>query len=284
MGLSRELIERLNKHYVFESLGRNIVDRFDRIDWEWSSPCEPGARGKAGTVKKDDAVWLVTLAASSFEHIVQNGHRAMCHPTAEEEERRELAIAAAYKAFGLRRLIPFDHDGRKRMQEVLHNSYLAVCGGRRADLPKWYAENGRAIAVPRAPVAWLDRRLFYRNYGCWIRLLRSGEEKELRKVQRIVSGMVEDKDRYENEFMDKLEGWERRGKAYELEAYHHWSLATGRLAECLMNPGPKDAVDEMRKEFKAAAAATAMCRFKSLFYLLNELQVAAKIMVNDTIS
>ena len=274
MGLSEKHKERFYSHRGVRELGDEFLRRIDRIEREKLSAPDDG--GRAELTNEEDTV--VERAADAFELVAMEGLDALRYPTPGNAELRSIAVAGSYKAFGLRRFMPIASRGYMRLDQVLHNSSLAVCGGRRADLLRWYDENERSVAVPHASGKKLDRRLLYKNYGCWIRLFRGGGENELGKVRRTIDGMVRDQSRYEKEFVGGFDGRESRAVVVELMAQYLWSSATGRLVDCLLRPGSKEALDKMDKDFEAAMKAADFGGLKVLVVLLDHLHAAAKTM------
>ena len=284
MSLNEEFTRRLHGHRSFRKLENGFFERVDRIEKERLAERGPGADHVARAGGKDDDDSFLGRAAIRFEHVALEGRKALCYPTAGNAELRALAVAASYKAFGLRRLMPITSKGYMRLDQVLHNSSLAICGGRRAELLQWYADNGRTIAVPYAPGSRLDRYMLYKNYDCWIRLFRARGARDLAKVRKVIAKMIEAQAEHEGAFVERYERWERRGIGVELMAYYLWSSATGRLADCLLSPGTEAEVMEMDKDFEAAKEAADLGGHKVFVVLLDYLHAAAKTMVCDRLS
>ena len=284
MKLNEQSVGDLRDHPAFRRFGDEFFDRVERIEQERlaerGNGIEPNADPDAR--RKDDE--FLSHAAFCFDNVHLGVHKALCYPTADNEELRNLARAGAHRAFGLERLLPITSKGYMRLHRVLHLSSLAICGGRRKDLLQWYSENERVIAVPRAPGIKLDQRFMYKNCDCWIRLFKSEGKEDLRKVQRVIEGMIKDQAKYEDRFFDSLEKDDRRAAAIEMMAHYIWSSGTSRFIKCLLDPGDLKEIDEMDKDFEAAKNAADGIRARFFVVLLGVLHAAAKTMVHDRLS
>ena len=58
------------------------------------------------------------------------------------------AVAASFRAFDIRRLVPVPEATLDRLFFVLQLSAIAWCGDRWADLRRWYREQGEALRAP----------------------------------------------------------------------------------------------------------------------------------------
>ena len=280
MGLNKQLVDGLRDHPELRRYGTEFFDRVERLERERLEERDSGIEPNADSDARREEDEFLRHAAFRFRYVDIMACKVLRYPSARNEELRNLARAGAHRAFGLERLLPIASKGYERLHDVLCLSSLAVCGGRREDLLQWYSENERVIAVPRAPGIKLDLRFLYKNYDCWLRLFRGEGEQDLRKVQRVIEGMVKDQAKYEDKFFDSLTKGDRRAAAMEMMSHYIWSSATSRFIKCLLEPGSREEIDEMDEGFEAAMDAADMYRHRYLVVLLGDLHAAAKTMIH----
>jgi len=181
---------------------------------------------------------LLDRVALAYEMAAIEGLDALSRPDGGDHALREQALAASHQAFDIRRLAEIPENSDERIFHVLQLSALAYCGDRWSDLRRWFKENGSAIAVPTvADVPW-DRRLLYRLFECWVRLLRKDGWDDLDRIREIIAGLREDQRSQEEARLTNGSAVEDRTIALRLIALYHWAKATEILAGYMLQGHP----------------------------------------------
>ena len=130
--------------------------------------------------------------ALAYELAAIEGLDELSRPAGLNRELREQAVAASFRAFDIRRLLPVPVETLDRLFFVLQLSAVAYCGDRRSDLRRWYREQGEALRAPSVADAEWDRRLLFRLFECWVRLFRKDGWDDLDRIREIVAGLRND--------------------------------------------------------------------------------------------
>lgn len=222
--------------------------------------------------------------ATAYEIAAIEGLSAVLHSSKGEENEALIrqAQAGAHKAFGLYRVLPIVTSDDYRIFQVLHLAGLAYCGERWTDLKRWFGDSPLAIEVPSvADVQW-DKRLLYRLFDCWIRLLRKECWDDLNQISEIILGLRKDQSSFESRLIEEHIGEESKAIALRLIALYHFAKATEMLAVYMLQGEPVAIDSELDQHFEAALKATKSCRDMQLEMVLNWLHLASRKMAESS--
>lgn len=228
----------------------------------------------------DEQLRKVALA---YEMAAIEGLPYLQNPSDQTKALREQCSAGAYRTFEIRRLFPLPDRTEERIFHILHLAALAYCGDRWPDLRRWFNENSQAIVIPSvAEVPW-DRRLLYRLFECWIRLLRKNSWDDLDRIREIIAGLREDQKNYESDVL--CEGTEAadRAMAFRLIGLYHWAKGTELLSRYMLQGEPADIPTLLDKHFEAAVEASTASGDPRMEIMLRWLLATGRQMVNGSI-
>ncbi|MGM8858198.1 DEAD/DEAH box helicase [Enterobacter hormaechei] len=223
---------------------------------------------------------LLERVATAYELAAIEGIGALLYPVANQENKnlRDVAQAGAYRAFGFYRILPIPGDNEARLFHVLHIAGLAYCGDRWTDLRRWFEEQHAALVVPSvAGVSW-DKRLLYRIFDCWLRLLRKNRWDDLDQISEIVVGLRSDQADYEKVLLEQAQGVEAQSILMRLVALYHWAKATEILAKYMLQGEPVAINAQLDQHFEAAQKAAQASKDLQLEMILRWLHATSKKM------
>jgi hypothetical protein len=140
--------------------------------------------------------------------------------------------------FQLSQVLPVPDQREKSIFHVLHLAGLAYAADRWNDLRRWIRDQGDTIAAPSvAEVDW-DKRLLFRLYDCWLRLLRKNSWDDLDSVREIVAGLREDQKAFEAQLLKAEHPEETTALAIRLVSLYHLAKATELLAVYMLQGEP----------------------------------------------
>ncbi len=228
---------------------------------------------------------LVERLAMAYEVAAIEGLDAILQPGSDEriKQRQKIAHAAAWRAFELRRLLPVPVPDDERIYHVLHLSSLAYCGDRWSDLRRWLNEHKAKVEAPSVADAPWDRRLLYRLFDCWVRLLRKRDWDDLDRIHETVAGLREDQKIYERDVLSNGNVDQDRMMAMRLITLYHWARATELLSTYMLQGTPGSIAAELDKHFEAARKSAPASRDVPLEMLTRWLHVASRRMVAGSI-
>ncbi|MEA5288083.1 DEAD/DEAH box helicase [Vibrio parahaemolyticus] len=225
----------------------------------------------------------IEQVASAYELAAIEGIATFLRPSFAEQQTRNLAIAGAYKAFGLMRILPMPEDSDQRVFHVLHMIGLAYAGDRWTDLRRWFEEHEEELEAPSiVDVAW-NKRVVFRLFDAWVRLLRKRSWDDLSEVAAIVVGLREDQTTYEREFLEQTQGSARQSEVIRLVSLYHWAKATERLATYMLQGEPLAIESELDQHFEAALKAAQISSDTKLEMILRWLHVSSRKMVEGSV-
>ncbi|WP_118987676.1 DEAD/DEAH box helicase [Photorhabdus sp. CRCIA-P01] len=224
----------------------------------------------------------IEQAASAYELAAIESLRALLHPSSESSEK-DTAVAGAHRAFGLMRILPIPEKIDQRVFHVLHIAGLAYAGDRWTDLRRWFEENEQNLQIPSVTdVAW-NKRVVYRLFDAWVRLLRKRSWDDLDQIAEIIVGLRHDQSSHEKNFLDQTQGITRQSEAIRLVSLYHWAKATERLATYMLQGEPLAIEPELDQHFEAALKAAQISCDTKLEMLLRWLHVSSRKMVEGSI-
>lgn len=224
---------------------------------------------------------LLERLAIAYELAAIEGLNALLHPAKQDESQRLQfqARAGAHRAFGLRRVMEVPHDAEERLFHVLHMSGLAYCGDRWTDLRRWFDEQTLTTGVPSVAEASWDKRLLYRLFDCWLRLLRKNRWDDLDQISEVILGLRQDQRQYEKNLLDNTQGAQAQSLALRLVSLYHWAKATERLATYMLQGEPAGIDSELDQHYEAATKAAQASQDPQLEMVLRWLHVTSRRMV-----
>ncbi|MBF0185915.1 MAG: DEAD/DEAH box helicase [Magnetococcales bacterium] len=228
----------------------------------------------------DDQLRKVALA---YEMAAIEGLPYLQNPSDQTKVLREQCSAGAYRTFEIRRLFPLPDRTEERVFHILHLAALAYCGDRWPDLRRWFNENSQAIVIPSVADAPWDRRLLYRLFECWVRLLRKNSWDDLDQIREIIAGLREDQKTYESGVLHEGTEAADRTMAFRLIGLYHWAKGTELLARYMLQGEPADIPSLLDKHFESAVEAASASCDPQMEVMLRWLLATGRQMVNGSI-
>ena len=283
MSLSYNALRALNDHWALAAIGPDELARVaDRVN-ERLADRAVGRQIAFSFEHAPGDIRLLERAALAYELAAVEGLDELSRPAGQNAALRDQAIAASYRSFEIRRLLPLPTDVHDRLYFVLQISATAYCGDRWTDLCRWFSEDEAASATPTvADVPW-DRRLMYRLFDCWVRLFRKEGWDDLDRIREIIAGLRADQDTYEQQVLRNDSNSADRAMALRLVALYNWAKATETLATYMVQGEPADPFGSFDKYFDAAIRAGNASRDAQLEMVLRWLHAAARVMVTNSL-
>ena len=254
--------EVINERLVQRAVGRQIDFVFDETETDET---------------------LLDRVALAYEMAAIEGLDALSRPAGGDNALRDQATAASHHAFDIRRLADIPEGTEERIFHVLQLSALAYCGDRWSDLRRWFKENTSAIAVPTVAEALWDRRLLYRLFECWVRLLRKDGWDDLDRIREIIAGLREDQESHEAARLANGSAAEDRSVALRLIALYHWARGTEVLAEYMLQGQSQTIFGDLDKHFESGIKAATASGDAQHEVILRWLHAAGRIMVTNSL-
>lgn len=280
------------------------LSHLEHVELHWAVQAIPEAKRKFAFAKADrllvernlgnilhflqeDSDTTATLeeVAMAYELAAIEGLNSHLYPSQEANntQLQETAQAGSYRAFGILRVLPIPLDTDQRLLHVLHLAGLAYVGERWTDLRRWFSDQKHAIEIPSvADVDW-DKRLLYRVFECWVRLLRKKDWDDLEQISQIILGLRNDQSAFENKFIDKSDGSEGASLALRLVGLYHLAKATECLAVYMLQGNPPSIYSLLDQHFEAASKAAQAGRDTQFEMVLRWLHVASRKMASGSV-
>ncbi|XAW89621.1 hypothetical protein ABDK09_07930 [Vibrio sp. CDRSL-10 TSBA] len=170
MTLSFEQLQSVDNHWAVQAIDSATRDSAFDAAKDGLVHSALGSLFTGANIEVDYA--SIEQVASAYELAAIEGIATLLSPSSAEQQTKNLAIAGANKAFGLMRVLPIPEDTDQRVFHVLHMAGLAYAGDRWTDLRRWFEEHEQQLQVPSvADVAW-NKRVVFRLFDAWVRLLR----------------------------------------------------------------------------------------------------------------
>lgn len=285
MLVTEEALQKIDNHWAVLAVGRSKRDR--GLDVAKARLVRSATHRQMIIDFQDQSEdnEILDRLSIAYEIAAIEGLEAVLNPGigARSKELREQCYAGAWRAFELRCLLPVPSPDEQRVFHILHLAALAYCGDRWTDLRRWMADNEGYLAVPSVADAKWDRRLLFKIFDCWIRLLRKKNWDDLDRIREIIAGLRKDQSEYEQGFLSTVNDSVERTMALRLIATYHWAKATELLAVYLLQGTPPGIAGELDKHFEASRKAAALSQDAPFEVLQRWLHVAARRMVAGSV-
>jgi hypothetical protein len=281
MTIPRTSLETLEKHWAIDALERADRLKAFAISNAWLVKQATGKQLHVSFVDSPDDLALLERAALAYELAALEGVHYLLYPgsDAESSRLRDQAQAAAFQCFQLSQVLPVPDQREKSIFHMLHLAGLAYAADRWNDLRRWIRDQGATIAAPSvAEVDW-DKRLLFRLYDCWLRLLRKNSWDDLDSVREIVAGLREDQKAFEAQLLKAEHPEETTALAIRLVSLYHLAKATELLAVYMLQGEPAGISAELDRHFEASGKAALRAQDPPLQVLINWLHLSARRMV-----
>lgn len=281
MVITEDALNLVDQHWAVKAVGAEQLSRALEVG---KVRMVRFAVGHQMTVEFDDATTdneLVERVAMAYEITAIEGLDAILHPSSNEAslQLRLQIHAGAYRAYGLRRTLPIPTEPEDRIFHVLHLAALAYCGDQWTDLRRWLRDHERATRPPSvADVIW-DRRILYRLFDCWVRLLRKQGWDDLDAIREIIAGLRTDQEQYENTSLTGQDNSFIQATALRLISLYHWAKATELLAVYTLQGQPTGIEAELDMHFEGAQKAASAAQDLTLEVILRWLHATSRRMV-----
>lgn len=284
MIVTKDMLSGLSSHWAIAAIPKKDVVRAKRIVEERLVSLAVGEQicfdfaKKAPTRNEDTLLEKVALA---YEMAAVEGLAALSG--AQQNNKAVTCAAAAFELFDFVRLETVPEQTESRIYFVLKLFAIAYCGDRWSDLRRIIAEKGELCTCPSvADVPW-DKRILYRLFDCWVKLIRKRGWNDLHATHEIIAGLREDQKKYEKPALEADSNAESKFAALRLIALYHWAKATEVLASYLADGQNADVLRELEKHFDAAIQAADASSDPSYEVLLRWLQATASLMVRNSL-
>ena len=283
MTLTLQELESVEQHWAIQAIPDDTrVNAFKAADERLAGDASGQILQNAELPKATDKD--IETVATAYEIAATEGLSAVLH-SSQGKNNKVLKIqtqAGAHKAFGLYRVLPVSPDDDYRIFHVLRLASLAYCGERQADLERWFNDSPQTTKIPSiAGVQW-DKRLLYKLFDCWIRLLWKRNKRDINRIPEIVLGLHNDQSEFESRLIKKQTGREGRAIALRLISLYHFTKATERLAFYMLKGETATVGSEIDRHFEAAIKASNSCLDMQLEMTLNWLYLASRKMTEGS--
>jgi len=285
MKVNQESLHQLDTHWAVSAIGEAERDRVLKMADALLVKSAVGEQVKIDFAESPQDWAQLERLALAYEMAAIEGLNALLDPLPDEksDQLRDQCASAAWRTFGLRRLLPIPKGIEERIFHILHLSCLAYCGDRWSDLRRWYSEKEKQLSAPSIADAPWDRRLLYRLYECWFCLFRKKSWDDLHRIHEIIAGLRQDQKNYESEVLSNGSSDADRVMALRLIALYHWAKATELLALYILQGEPADIGTQLDKHFESAYEAAAISRDSQMEILTRWLHAASRRMAAGSV-
>ena len=283
MSLSSEALKALNEHWAIAAIGPDGLKRTDNLVHQRLARRAVGRQISFSFAESAEDEPLLDRVALAFELAAIEGLDELSRPAGENRGLRDQAVAASFRAFEIRRLLPVPAETLDRLFFVLQLSAVAYCGDRWSDLRRWYQEQKEASRAPSVAGAEWDHRLLYRLFDCWVRLFRKQGWDDLDRIREIIAGLRSDQSIHEERRLRNGSDTMDRAIALRLAALYNWAKGTETLARYMLQGEPGDPFGTLDKHFEAGIKAAAGSGDAQHEVVLRWLHATARIMVTNSL-
>ena len=283
MSPSGRALAALNEHWAIVAVGAEDLGRAGDLVNQRLARRAAGKQISFSFEERAEDESFLERVALAYELAAIEGVDELGRPAGEDRKLRDQAVAASFRAFDIRRLLPVPAQTLDRLFFVPQLSAIAYCGDRWTDLRCWYREHGDALRAPSVADAEWDRRLLYRLFECWVRLFRKDGWDDLDRIREIVAGLRNDQATHEERRLGNGSRAADRAIVLRLAALYHWAKATETLAGNMLQGGPGDPFGTLDKHFEAGIRAAAASGDAQHEVVLRWLHATARIMVTNSL-
>ena len=283
MSLSDNALEALREHWAVAAIGADELERAGDVVHQRLAQRALGRQISFSFTESAEDEPFLERVALAFELAAIEGLDELSRPAGENRRLHDQAVAASFRAFDIRRLLPVPAETLNRLFFVLQLSAIAYCGDRWSDLRRWYREQGEALRVPSVADAQWDRRLLYRLFDCWVRLFRKEGWDDLDRIREIIAGLRNDQKIHEERRLRNGSDSEDRAIALRLAALYNWAKGTETLASYMLQGQPGAPFGTLDKHFEAGIKAAAASGDAQHEVVLRWLHATSRIMVTNSL-
>lgn len=283
MNFSPTRSDPLASHWAISAIASQDLEHADDLARERLAQHAVGQQIAFDFVHSASDDSLLERVALAYEIAVIEGLDELSRPSGTNDALRSQAVAAASKAFDIRRLMQVPESTHGRIFFMLQFSALAYCGDRWSDLRRWYREDSDQLNAPSvAEVPW-DQRILYRLFECWIRLFRKESWDDLDRIREIIAGLRDDQKHFEEQSLHNESQAADRAMALRLAALYHWAKGTEILAIYMIQGQPVQPFSQIDKHFESAVAAATASSDAQHEVILRWLHAAGRIMITNSL-
>ena len=283
MSLSRDALEALRDHWAITAIGEEELEHAGDLVHQRLARRAVGKQISFVFEESAEDGPLLERVALAFELAAIEGLDELSRPAGANRHLRDQAVAASFRAFDMRRLLPVPVAAPDRLFFVLQLSAIAYCGDRWSDLRRWFREQEAALSVPSVADAEWDRRLLYRLFDCCVRLFRKDGWDDLDRIREIIAGLREDQKTHEESRLNNGSEAMDRAVALRLAALYNWAKGTETLAAYMVQGQPGEPFGALDKHFEAGIKAAAASGDAQHEMVLRWLHATARIMVTNSL-
>ncbi len=283
MSLSNQALEALSKHWAVAAIGTEDIKHADKLVRQMLAQRAVGRQIRFSFTEDVEDEPLLERVALAYELAAIEGLEELSRPAGEDRILRGQSVAASFRAFDIRRLLPVPVETLDRLFFVLQLSAIAYCGDRWSDLRRWYLEQEDTLKVPSVASAEWDHRILYRLFDCWTRLFRKQGWDDLDRVREIIAGLRDDQRVHEENRLQNGSNAENRAVALRLAALYSWAKATETLAKYILQGIPGDPFGILDKHFEAGIKAATASGDAQHEMVLRWLHATARTMVTNSL-
>ena len=284
MSLSERALQALNEHWAVAAIGTDALERARKLAHQRLAQRAAGKQisfSFAENVVEDEP--FLKRVGLAFELAAIEGLEELSRPAGDNQRLRDQAVAASFRTFEFRRLLPVPAETLERLFFVLQLSAIAYCGDRWSDLRRWYREQKEALRAPSVADADWDHRLLYRLFDCWVRLFRKDGWDDLDRIREIIAGLRNDQAAHEKRRLKNGSEAMDRAIALRLAALYNWAKATETLASYMLQGEPGDPFGTLDKHFETGIRAATASGDAQHEVMLRWLHATARIMVTSSL-
>ncbi len=250
MSASVKALEALDSHWAVGAISTEDKKRADTLVHQRLAMQARGEQIEFSFAADTQDDSLLERVALAFELAAIEGLDELSRPAGENHDLRSQAVAAAFRAFEIRRLLSIPGEPNAHLYFVLQLSAIAYCGDRWSDLWQWYQEKEDVIRMPSGEKVQWDRRLLHRLFDCWIRLFRKQNWSDLNEIHKIIAELRNDQAKYEADCLDNGSPALDQAIALRLAALYNWAKATETLASYILQGEPNEPFSALDKHFE----------------------------------
>lgn len=227
---------------------------------------------------------IIEQVSFAYEMASIEGLQALLHPLNNEESQsqKNMALAAAFRAYDLKRVLPLPNEPEELVFHVLSVASLAYAGDQWSDLRRWIKDRAAQLTPPSVANASWDKRLLFKIYECWLRLFRKEDWDDLDQIRSLISGMRADQKEFERRYLDSVTV-QLTALVARLVGLYQWARATEVLCIFMLQGQPPDIETTLDQHFEAARTAARASGDPSFEVVLSWLHAGARRMASGSI-